>query len=129
MRARRPGARLALEEAGLERDPRRVRQLFEAAVATDPTLSDLSRAVMATHLRAAVSYDPPVYPGRLTLFRVRTLSLLRAHDPEMGWGRLAAGGVEVRMIRGAHHTLLESPHVEDLAGQLSICLARGWSAA
>ena len=77
------------------------------------------------------SYAPPVYPGRLTLFRVRALSLFRSFDPEMGWGQLAAGGVEIQRVSGAHYNILDPPHVASLAAQLGSSLSRaratGWA--
>jgi thioesterase domain-containing protein len=36
----------------------------------------------------------------------------------MGWGRLAKEGVEVKMVPGAHHNMLEQPHVATLAAKL-----------
>jgi thioesterase domain-containing protein len=80
--------------------------------------------LMESHLQAAWNYRPQVYRGRVTLFRTRTLSLSRSHDPEMGWGELATGGVEIKMIPGAHYNLLEKPHVEALAAQLKSSLAQ-----
>jgi amino acid adenylation domain-containing protein len=82
--------------------------------------------VMEAHLRAMRAYTPSVYRGRVTLFRVRGLSLARSYDPEMGWGRLAQEGVTVRMVSGAHYNILEEPHVRMLAAQLldSLALAR-----
>jgi thioesterase domain-containing protein len=79
---------------------------------------------MAAHLQAMRDYNPPPYPGRVTLFRVQALSLTRSYDPEMGWAKLAAGGVEVRMVAGAHYNMLERPHVEVLAARLRESLDR-----
>jgi hypothetical protein len=41
----------------------------------------------------------------------------------MGWGHLAAGGVDVRTIPGSHSTIISEPHVQRLARELSACLA------
>lgn len=76
------------------------------------------RPLMETHLRAMLRYTPPPYPGRVTLFRVRGLSLLNSHDPQLGWGRLAAGGVNTRLIGGSHGTILQEPHLRSLAAAL-----------
>jgi thioesterase domain-containing protein len=40
----------------------------------------------------------------------------------MGWDQLALGGVEVRLVPGAHYNILEQPHVAALAAQLRECL-------
>jgi amino acid adenylation domain-containing protein len=78
--------------------------------------------LMQVHLRATRQYHPGPYPGIVTLFRVRAMSLFRAADPEMGWGTLAQHGVEVRMIGGGHNTILEHPGVDSLAEHLSASL-------
>jgi len=44
----------------------------------------------------------------VTLFRVQALSLTRSYDPEMA-GQAGCGGVEVRMVPGAHYNMLERP--------------------
>ena len=85
-------------------------------------LAPKHRKTLNGHLRALYEYHPPIYPGRVTLFRVQAIPLRRAYDPELGWGRLAEGGVEVKMIPGGHHSLLEHPHVEGLADELGACL-------
>ncbi|MFN2133628.1 MAG: hypothetical protein ACK2VD_24095, partial [Anaerolineae bacterium] len=69
-------------------------------------------------LYALESYRPQIYPGRVTLFRVPGMRLLRASDDAFGWGKLAAGGVTVRKVTGAHYSILESPAVEALAAEL-----------
>jgi thioesterase domain-containing protein len=80
------------------------------------------RQVMMNHIEAARMYRPCKYPGRIDLFRVRRLSLFRATDPLMGWGTLAAEGIEVHRIEGAHRNILQPPQVETLAIQLRACL-------
>jgi len=67
-------------------------------------------------------YAPSTYYGRVTLFRVRGMSLFRAGDPKMGWDHLVRGGVDVRIIAGGHNTILEQPHVQPLAAQLQASL-------
>ncbi len=76
----------------------------------------------AAHDRAMERYQPGSYRGRITLLRVRAMSLFRAHDPTMGWADWAEGGVDVRMIEGTHYNLLEQPHVASVAAQLRQCL-------
>ena len=40
----------------------------------------------------------------------------------MGWGELAAEGVEVKEISGFHANILQLPYVQRLAGQLKASL-------
>ena len=106
----------------------------QARVTLDEFLGNTSRIperyrrVMNAHFRARQEYVPQVYRGRVTLFRAQALPLLRPSDPELGWGQLAAGGVEVKVIAGAHHNFLEGPQVEDLAAQLTVSLEQASSA-
>ena len=73
--------------------------------------------------RALKKYRLQVYPGRLTLFRARMQPLFSSHKPDKGWGRLAAGGVEVRLVPGNQLSMLKEPHVRVLAEQLGALLA------
>lgn len=78
--------------------------------------------LMVAHSRAIDQYRPSVYSGRVTLFRVKAMSLFRAHDPLMGWGAYAEDGVDVQMVAGAHYNILEHPNVQQLAAQLRSCI-------
>jgi thioesterase domain-containing protein len=86
-------------------------------------LSPKHRETVVAHLRALHAYQPQSYSGRVTLFRAQARSLRRAYDPELGWGRLAEGGVEVQLIPGDHYDLLECPYVEVLADKLALALS------
>ncbi len=94
-----------------------------------PNVSQISQTqqnLIQVHLRALRQYRPGPYRGRVTLLRVRAMSLFRAADPKMGWGKLAQGGVELRMIAGGHNTILEQPYVQSLAEQLAASLEAAW---
>jgi amino acid adenylation domain-containing protein len=84
--------------------------------------SEEHRKVAGAQYRALRQYRPRQYPGRLTLFRARMQPFLSSHDPEKGWGRLAAGGLDLRIIPGNHLGMLQEPHVRVLAAQLRVCL-------
>lgn len=75
------------------------------------------------HLRETMAYEPRAYPGRITLFRVTRLGGRHGKDPTMGWGVLAAGGVDVHEVAGEHLTVLRQPHVKGLAAALGESLA------
>jgi thioesterase domain-containing protein/acyl carrier protein len=92
-----------------------------------PQVAHRSR-VLDVHAQAIDDYRPQPYAGHLFLIRVRAMSLFRSHDPTFGWADLAASGVTVRVIPGAHHTILEHPHVEGLAAALRDALAESRSA-
>lgn len=69
-------------------------------------------------------FVPKTYPGRVTVLRVVKQPRNRISDKDLGWSRLARGGVDVRMISGTHETLLREPHVRVLAGELKEFIAR-----
>ncbi len=72
------------------------------------------------NLRAVRSHVPSTYPGRVTL--LRSSKRPSAGDLTLGWGLLAAGGVDVRTVPGDHFTMLREPHVRVLAERLKECL-------
>jgi oxalate---CoA ligase len=78
------------------------------------------------HRWLSLRYVPAAYAGRLTLFRASAVPQVIGtdfSDPYLGWGRWAAGGVEVRPVPGDHLSLLGEPHVGALARSLQACLA------
>jgi non-ribosomal peptide synthase protein (TIGR01720 family) len=104
-----------------------------------PLLRDLALGWSA-RATAVQRYRASTYPGRITLLRARTAdpAALRDmtpdwrqiyDDPTLGWGSVAAGGVEVHTVPGSHMTLLETPHVETLAQVLRECIARAQDTA
>lgn len=85
-------------------------------------LSEQSRNLLEVHYRALRVYVPKVYPGRVTLFRAHTRPLLRLHGYDLGWNRLAVGGLEIIEIPGNHNSILSEPDVRSLAERLRACL-------
>lgn len=83
---------------------------------------DRVHSLLRVNFQALHHYQAPPYPGRVTLFRPLALPLFQPLDPELGWGRVAKGGVEVKLISGNHFTLMLRPHVESLAAALNKCL-------
>jgi thioesterase domain-containing protein len=63
-------------------------------------------------------FRPKTYSGRILVFRVLKQPRNRISNWNLGWERLAGGGVEVRVISGTHETLLREPHVRALAKEL-----------
>jgi thioesterase domain-containing protein len=65
-------------------------------------------------------YVPGRYRGRIALFWPEGVNSY-PDDPTMGWGRVAAGGVDVYPIAGRHLTCI-TRHVDVLAERLNTCL-------
>ena len=63
-------------------------------------------------------FVPRTYEGRIAVFRVREQPRNRIRDPQLGWGKLARGGVDVHLVPGGHNSVLKEPHVQGLAAEL-----------
>jgi amino acid adenylation domain-containing protein len=85
-------------------------------------LPESRRRVMEALYRAVMNYTPRVYPGRLTLFRTRAQPLAASYGKDKGWGKLAAQGVEIRVVSGNHRNMYEEPHVHILAEEMRAAL-------
>jgi thioesterase domain-containing protein len=87
------------------------------------------RRVWEAHIRALVHYHPKPYAGHVTLFRSPVHHLVCSFDPAYGWAEFAQGGVTVRIVAGAHEKVIEEPHVETLAAEITAALenAQKWA--
>jgi len=90
-----------------------------------PTIGKIHNAC----LRAEMDYIPQIYPGRITLFWASEHPVLAHNDTRLGWGEVAADGLEVHVVPGNHGTMREEPHVGILAEKLTACLQRAHAAA
>jgi thioesterase domain-containing protein len=85
-------------------------------------LSTHHQALMETHYQALDEYNPKPYPGRLTLFRAHTRPPLHSLKPDLGWGDLAVGGINIKHVPGNHLSILHEPNVKVLVESLRDCL-------
>ncbi len=63
------------------------------------------------------------YPGRITLFRPSERAFDRYDSEDLGWGKIAAGGVDVHEIPGLKHTLLRA-NATEVGRRLKKCLSQ-----
>lgn len=85
--------------------------------ATDPDGSSIETSVQAVNDRAAFAYRPMPYEGRVTLFKPE-VNYDFYPDPQMGWGEVAVGGLELVELSANPHAMLVEPFVRELAGEL-----------
>ncbi|MHB8383170.1 MAG: condensation domain-containing protein [Candidatus Binataceae bacterium] len=71
---------------------------------------------------AATHYEPQLYPGRLTLLRTRPRTPVGIRDYQLGWGGLAADGVEVHEVPGDHDNMTSGANAQALAQELEACI-------
>ena len=77
-----------------------------------------------THLRASAQYHPRPYPGHITVLRTHFHPFLCSFDPTFGWAEFAQGGVTVKIVPGAHESILDERYVQYTAAALDACLTR-----
>ena len=75
------------------------------------------------HLTAGSTYVPKPYGGRVLLLRTRGQPFFCSLDPQYGWGHLALGGLDVRIVPGAHEHIFMEPEVQILAREVNAALS------
>ncbi len=94
-----------------------VRKLLHLPATSAPDLRTINRL-------AGSLYHPAVYPGHVTIFRSVNRTPFDGDDELLGWGGMAAGGIEVQDVMGTHTNMLREPNVRMLAEKLRSCLDR-----
>lgn len=75
--------------------------------------------LMLLHNTMTVEYEPEPYPGRLVVLHAQGEESRRsARPPDLGWGSLAAGLLDVLTVPGTHVTMMRSPHVSVVAERI-----------
>ena len=75
------------------------------------------------HEQAERDYVPQVYPGKAILFRASEQpEEVFWVDPQLGWGSLVAGELEIQEVSGNHDNLFREPYVRVLAEKFRACL-------
>jgi glutamate-1-semialdehyde aminotransferase/thioesterase domain-containing protein/acyl carrier protein len=81
-------------------------------------------AIQAINDYAAEHYNPMPYAGKVTLFKPR-FNYKFYPDPNLGWGDLVQGGLELIEVAVNPHSMLLEPYISILASQLKHCIADG----
>ena len=90
------------------------------SIANDQATTD---AVGTAYMQALRDYAPQAYQGRVILFRSSESPWWIANDLELGWGGLAAGGLEIHKVPGSHISII-GDNIGALAEKLQPCLDR-----
>lgn len=93
----------------------------EAGVARAET--GIEANVQAINDRAAEAYQPAPLEARLTLFKPQ-VNYKFYPDPQMGWGDLALGGLDIVELPVNPHAMLVEPYVRRLAAELKTRMDR-----
>ena len=82
---------------------------------------------LKTRVNAGRTYLPPVYDGKVTLFRCTNVipryQAFLETDPTWGWRNISSLPVDVHIVPGAHETMVVEPEVQVLAAKLKTCIA------
>lgn len=69
------------------------------------------------------SYEPPVFPGRIALFRSAAIAAQTRFDWHVPrWTERVSEGLDIYVVPGDHHSMMREPHVQDLAACLQAYL-------
>ncbi len=82
----------------------------------EKTLQDL-HALFHHHVRLVNDYAIQPLAVEVKLFRPNEIPFETQGDFDRGWGRLVQG-VQVIMVPGHHHSMVQMPHVLELAQQI-----------
>jgi amino acid adenylation domain-containing protein len=103
----------------------RVRQRFErsdaSSLLTTENPDTITNAIFTTQKQAVINYAPPVYSGKVILFRSEESPWWTGNNPYLGWRELVAGELEVHNIPGDHYNITRA-NVQDLGEKLKDCL-------
>jgi thioesterase domain-containing protein len=73
--------------------------------------------IIDTYDEAAKVYKPKPYAGPVTVFRAE-----ESPGDDMGWRKIVAGPVDVRVVPGDHYNMIKEPQVKKLVQELSACI-------
>jgi thioesterase domain-containing protein len=59
------------------------------------------------------------------VLRTELHPFLCSFDPTFGWAEYAQDGVTVKVVTGAHESILNEPHVRAVAAELNRCFENG----
>jgi len=76
------------------------------------------------HLEALARHVEQPLIGKVTLLRTRGQPLFCSLEEDFCWGRLALGGIVVKLIPGSHENIFLEPNVRLLAAELAEALVK-----
>jgi len=91
--------------------------------------SAIAESLQKAGTHALKNYVIRSYPDKATLFRAEIQSADQGvgfvpPDWDLGWGKLATGGLEIQPVIGDHISMFREPQVQVLAQKLQDCLVR-----
>lgn len=81
------------------------------------------KAAFRDHIVMASRYAIRPFPGKIVLFRPADAPFVPSGPADRGWANVA-GDVEVHQVPGQHHSMVQPPHVRQLAAILDAAIDR-----
>ncbi|QSJ19255.1 hypothetical protein JYQ62_11325 [Nostoc sp. UHCC 0702] len=100
----------------------------------------LNNMVQLLKANSVVNYMPQeVYPSQITLLRANEIVVIVdesnsevtseiSQNLDWGWSQVSAKPVDVHFVPGNHVTMMNQPHVQDLAEKLKACIEQAQKA-
>ena len=88
------------------------------------SLAEATRQIAEAHIKAANTYQPKPYVGKLIQFMCSDGPHRSYEDRRLAWSVLVRGGFEVRIVPGDHLSMVVEPNVAVLSEQLEAALDR-----
>ncbi|BAZ14305.1 amino acid adenylation domain-containing protein [Calothrix sp. NIES-4071] len=98
----------------------------ESQILNELTIRPMVRIFQA-NTKAALNYNPQVYPKRITLFKTNPQSKGAVQNLNFGWDILTSSEVDTHILPGNHLNMMKTPNVETLAQKLKACLLEKYS--
>ncbi|AFY95268.1 amino acid adenylation domain-containing protein [Chamaesiphon minutus] len=78
--------------------------------------------IIDRNLQAELNYRARPYPGDIALFRCQVQLLENSLYPDLGWGELVGGRLQIYDIDGSHYGALRDPDTNGIAAKIDRCL-------
>jgi len=96
----------------------------DSAPSVETGKRELLNVLSDANIRAALTYRPGPYAGKVALFWTDEYPSQWTIDPRKSWLQFTSGPVEQHIVEGDHTCLFDAPFVTPLAEKLRQCMAR-----
>ncbi len=93
-------------------------------IMSNDRLTTLEKEIMLERIDGFFRYQPPPYPGHVTVFCAHVRPLYHSLEPDLGWRSVDVGTLDIVHIPGNHTSILRPPHSNALAKGLTAVLER-----
>ena len=99
-------------------EDRLARALERLRVHVPPSRELRQHRIAQMHEKAYKQYDPPIYDGRVVLFRAQRQPIGQSDDPSLGWSAFVTSPIEIHDVPGHRVGMLSEPRVAGVAAKI-----------